>query len=229
MATDFYPTDLPCLIVHLGKGGSELTPNLTIALPLHNAERIINRTVQEILDVAQAATGPFTVILIDNGSTDDTYEAAYQLSRCYPQIAVLWQPIHSGLGAVIELIRTRVTTDRILVHDGVSPICATQLGHMLTRASGPEIKGPPSPAGTAYGLRRFAPISALTENMRLDYQAVAIPGSYSSDTFGDLTGFQWVPQARPLPIGRRVHTSCFEPLPALPRATLPDSMARTTS
>lgn len=220
MATDFYLTDQPCLIVHLGKGGSELTPTLTIALPLHNAERIVNRTVQEILDVAHAATGPFMVILIDNGSTDDTYEAAYQLSRCYPQVTVLWQPIHSGLGAIIELIRTRVTNNRILVHDGISPICATQLGHMLTRASGPEIKGRPSPAGTAYGLRRFAPISALTENMRLDHQAVAIPGSFSSGTFGDLAGFQWIPQARPLPVGRRVHANGFEPLPALPHTAL---------
>ena len=104
-----------------------MTPTLTIALPLHNAERNVNRIVQEILEVAQVATDPFTVILIDNGSTDDTYEAAYQLSRCYPQLVVLRQPIHSGLGAVIELIRTRVTTDRVLVHDGVSPICATQL------------------------------------------------------------------------------------------------------
>lgn len=189
-----------------------MTPSVTIALPLYNAERIVNRAVHDLLDVSQAATDRFSIILVDNGSTDDTYEVAYELSRCYPQITVLWQPVRSGLGTVIELIRTRVTTDRILVHDGVSLICATQLGLMLTRTSKQERMRPIRMKLEGNGLQpttkkthlshRFAPVSLLSENMQLAHQAVETPAPYSSSIFNSQSGFQWIPQAK----GRSIYS-----------------------
>jgi glycosyltransferase involved in cell wall biosynthesis len=195
-----------------------LTPSVTIVLPLYNAERFVHRAVRDLLDVTQATTARFRVILVDNGSTDDTYEAIYALSRCYPQITTLWQPVRSGLGSVIELIRARVTNNRILLHDGVSPICTMRLSQMLTHKSGPQRMAPVTEEIESSGLslksmtthssHRFTPVSALTENMQLAHQAVAALGS-SSVSNSLASGFQWIPQAE----GRTNNQSTNSPIP----------------
>ena len=194
-----------------------MTPTMTIVLPLYNAERFVHRTVRDLLDVTQATTARFRVILVDNGSTDDTYEAIYALSRCYPQITTLWQPVRSGLGSVIELIRARVTNNRFLLHDGVSPICTIRLSQMLAHKSGPqrmtsvsekiESSGLLLESMTTHSSHRFTPVSALTENMQLAHQAVATPGSSSvSNSLG--SGFQWISQAK----GRTNNQSTNSPI-----------------
>ena len=195
-----------------------MIPPVTIVLPLYNAERFVHRAVRDLLDVTQATTARFRVILVDNGSTDDTYESIYTLSRCYPQITALWQPIRSGLGAVIELIRARVTYNRILLHDGVSPICTMRLGQMLTHKSGPQRMTPiaeviesnelPLAPMTTHSSHRFTPVSALTKNMQLAHQAVAAPGA-SSFSKNLTSGFQWIPQAE----GRAKNQSTNSPVP----------------
>ena len=205
-----------------------MTPPLTIVLPLHNTERVINRTVQDILEVVQAAMGTFAIVLVDNGSNDDTHEAACQLSRCYPQITVLRLPVQSGLGAVIELIRNRVTAHRILIHDGVSPIGATQLGFMLNRASGPERRSEPSSTDKEHGSHRFTPVSELMRNMQRAHQAVALPDSHASGISQDTAGFQWVPKAGPLPTGHRPRPGRSLLSAAHPHSALPDPIARST-
>lgn len=213
-------------------GGNELAPSLTIVLPLHNAERIVHRVVQDILDSAQAVTGPFTVLVVDNGSSDDIYEAACHLSRFYPQVKVLWQPVRSGLGPIIDRIRASVTTDRILFYDGVSPICATQLGLLLDRVTGPERSCSQPSAGMSRGLGRFAPISALAKNMQRAHQAATTHASNAPMPSPALPGFQWIPKAMPLPVGprpvaHRNYANCSNSMPALPHTALSGSTTGT--
>ena len=45
----------------------------------------------------------------------------------YPQVTVQRQRQRSGLGPIISLVRRRVDSDVVIVHDGVSPIDAVQV------------------------------------------------------------------------------------------------------
>ena len=166
---------------------------LTIVLPLHNAERFVEKCVQEILDETQSFDRSISLVLVDDGSTDDTYEASRRLSRCFPQVLALQQTVRSGLGAAVELVRKKTTADRILIHDGVSPICASQLIQMLqSRQDQAEDRFsglPRKPAFEAQGSRRFAAVSALNNSLSRSHRPIL--------------GFQWLQLTESVPAGRR--------------------------
>jgi len=137
---------------------------LTIVLPVHNCERQLRSSVQDILDLAPAMPSPLDIVVVDDGSTDDTYETACEIARLYPQITVLRQSIRQGLAAALDLVRNRLAVERVLVHDGISVIDAGQLQTMLqsdnTEQSVVEKVAPPISTTETSGSRRFEPHGA---------------------------------------------------------------------
>jgi glycosyltransferase involved in cell wall biosynthesis len=83
--------------------------------------------VGEILELASELTPDFSLLIIDDGSTDDTYAAAEELSARYPQITVRRHRQRRGLGPTLEIVRRRVRSDIVILHDGVSAIDPNQV------------------------------------------------------------------------------------------------------
>jgi cellulose synthase/poly-beta-1,6-N-acetylglucosamine synthase-like glycosyltransferase len=96
--------------------------SLTIVLPVHNAESRLRKNVRELLELASELTAKFGVLIIDDGSTDSTYEVAEELAAYFPQVSVRRHRECRGLGASLEYVQKRVRTDAVIVHDGVTPI-----------------------------------------------------------------------------------------------------------
>jgi hypothetical protein len=109
------------------KGATVPYRSLTIVLPVHNGESRLTRQAHQILELASALTPQFSLLIVDDGSTDDTSAVAQELSVRFPQIAVRRNRQRLGLGSIISQVRRRVTSDVVIVHDGVTPIDATQL------------------------------------------------------------------------------------------------------
>lgn len=101
--------------------------NLTVVLPVHNAEATLRRDVSDVLDVAGEMAGPMRVIIVDDGSTDDTYDTAIELATRYPQIRVMRHAERQGLGRALDSLRSEVAGDMVLVHDGASRVDANQI------------------------------------------------------------------------------------------------------
>ena len=76
--------------------------SLTILLPVHNAQKRLEAGVGEILDAAAELTSVFDLVIIDDGSVDDTSDLAGQLARRYPQVKVVRHPIRLGLAEAIQ-------------------------------------------------------------------------------------------------------------------------------
>jgi hypothetical protein len=119
-----------------------LNPSLTIVIPVHNGESRLRGCVGEILEVASELTRDFSVLIVDDGSTDDTFAAAEELSALYPQISVRRHRQRRGLGPTLEIVQRRVRADIVIVHDGVSPIDPNQLrtlwrNHLATQTNFP--------------------------------------------------------------------------------------------
>jgi cellulose synthase/poly-beta-1,6-N-acetylglucosamine synthase-like glycosyltransferase len=139
---------------------------LTVVLPMHNSEHKLRSSISDILDLAPALSRPLEVVVVDDGSTDDTYETACELARLYPQVAVLRHAFRQGIGAALELVRNRLSVKKVLVHDGISPIDVGQLQSMLQVE--PESCGCTSVAassGESSGSRRFAAVRRLHDQM----------------------------------------------------------------
>jgi cellulose synthase/poly-beta-1,6-N-acetylglucosamine synthase-like glycosyltransferase len=109
------------------QGESVLNKSLTIVLPVHNAESRLRKNVRELLELASELTAKFGVLIIDDGSTDSTYEVAAELATYFPQVSVRRHRHCLGLGASIEYAQRRLRSDAVILHDGVTPIDAQQM------------------------------------------------------------------------------------------------------
>jgi glycosyltransferase involved in cell wall biosynthesis len=110
-----------------------LSKSLTIVLPVHNAENRLRKNVSELLDLASELTSKFGVLIIDDGSTDSTFEVAEELAAHYPQVSVRRHRQIRGLGASIDYAQRRIRSDAVILHDGVSPINSQQVRNLWRR------------------------------------------------------------------------------------------------
>ncbi len=101
--------------------------SLTIVLPVHNGESRLRKNVGELLELASELTSKFGVLIIDDGSTDSTFEVAEELAAHYPQVSVRRNRQYRGLGDSIEFAQRKVRSDAVILHDGVTPIDSLQL------------------------------------------------------------------------------------------------------
>ncbi|MEM9351564.1 MAG: glycosyltransferase [Planctomycetota bacterium] len=151
------------------------TPLLpTIVLPVHNGERDLQRRVAAVLEVAADLGIEVRVAVVDDGSVDQTYEAACEISRVFPQVAALRQPVRSGLKAVLRRAGQRYPGAAAIVHNGVDQIDAGLLRSMLeplaNRGSAPASHRSPS-----RGSRRLGELQRLQENMERAHRS---PGMF---------------------------------------------------
>jgi hypothetical protein len=150
-----------------------LEPPVTIVLPLHNAERMLRPTILRILELGAAPQRRLTVAIVDDGSTDETYETACELARDYPQVCVFRQPIRRGLGPALEMVRQGLNVTEAIVHDGAGPIDLEELCAML-RAPQQQVEQAAEPsAAPSRGSRRFAAVSALNARMVEAHRAIS--------------------------------------------------------
>ena len=166
---------------------------ITIVLPMHNAESQLQRSVREVLELISSFDSGFSVVIVDNGSTDETYESACELAKVYPQVSVMRQSIPQGLPSVMELVQRECTCEAVVVHDGVTPIDVDQLRNLLVTT---PMANTPSREDTAastrersvLGSRRFGALRQLQANMEAAHASIA--------------GFRWMRLNNP-PLGRR--------------------------
>ncbi|MFO0791025.1 MAG: glycosyltransferase family 2 protein [Pirellulales bacterium] len=104
-----------------------LHKSLTVVLPVYNGETRLRKNVNEVLELASELTSQFGVLIIDDGSSDDTYEVAEELAAHYPQVKVHRHRQRRGLGSAIDYAQRRVRSDAIIMHDGVTPIDSSEI------------------------------------------------------------------------------------------------------
>lgn len=106
---------------------SHVKTSLTIVLPTHNSEATLRSSVARVLEVAGELTPRFEVLIVDDGSTDDTYDIAAELALQFRQVSVLRSGVRRGLGAAMRDARRHADGRVVIVHDGVSTINADEL------------------------------------------------------------------------------------------------------
>lgn len=91
---------------------------LSVFLPAHNEEGNIERVVAGFCRELPKIADAFEVIIVDDGSRDETGAIADRLAAANPQVKVVHHPINRGYGgAVISGIRT-ATMPWVLLCDG---------------------------------------------------------------------------------------------------------------
>lgn len=70
--------------------------SLSLILPVRNAQSTLNSTIEYLLESLSDQTSYLEVILIDDGSTDDTAEVVFEMVERYPQIKAVYNDIPCG-------------------------------------------------------------------------------------------------------------------------------------
>lgn len=147
--------------------------SLTIVLPVHNGEADLRTNVREVLELAGELTDQFSVLVVDDGSSDDTYEVASELATEFPQVSVRRNAVRRGLGPALDAIRKQLTSDVVVVHDGVTPLDTNQVRRLWKQCTQSSGNTDSAPSGSAVeGLRDLAGISSVHSAMVEAHQRV---------------------------------------------------------
>ncbi len=96
-------------------------------MPVNNAQSTLARDVAEYLEILPDLTGRFELMIVDDGSTDDTIEVADELAIEYPQIRVARHQMKQGRLAAIRTGLTLSRGDVVFLRDAS---CALPLSEM---------------------------------------------------------------------------------------------------
>ena len=78
---------------------------LTIGIPVYNEEELVAVTIETVYKIAEDILDEYEIIVIDDGSTDQTYERALKvISSCGNQIKVFRKKENQGVGAAFHFL-----------------------------------------------------------------------------------------------------------------------------
>ena len=106
--------------------------SISLILPVHNAQAWLVSTAEMALDELAQLSENFEVLVIDDGSTDDTHALASELMAEFPQIRLLRQPLQYGQEAAEQLGIEMADGDFVIIPDHAESLCAGDI-HQLWR------------------------------------------------------------------------------------------------
>jgi dolichyl-phosphate beta-glucosyltransferase len=80
---------------------------LTVVVPAWNEERRLATTVEEVVAAARRHLSNYEIIIVDDGSTDGTADAARKLAMRFPRVSVVRHETNHGVGAAYYTGLTR--------------------------------------------------------------------------------------------------------------------------
>lgn len=91
--------------------------SLSLVLPVHNAQRTLARTVQLLLEILPDLSPQFEVLIVNDGSTDQTEEVATELVHEFPQVRLVGHTTRRGRTGVVETALRETQGDILIVQD----------------------------------------------------------------------------------------------------------------
>ena len=119
---------------------------------VRDGEARLQRDVQELLDTLPDLTPFFEILIIDDGSVDDTVVLARDLARRFPQVRVLRRPLPYGPQAALELGLRNTSGEFVLVKETDDRISPIELDAVWQLREDPElvmVQWPQASEGTA--------------------------------------------------------------------------------
>ncbi|MFI4876422.1 MAG: glycosyltransferase family 2 protein [Blastopirellula sp. JB062] len=130
--------------------------SLSLIMPVHNAQQWLARDVERLLDVLPEMTDRFEVVIVDDGSTDHTEEAAQELCCRYPQVKLRRHPRCTGLASAVDTGSRLAAGEVVLIHDPRKPVVEGDLLGVWQmhqeNAARPTAPPPEVPSGAGLGL-----------------------------------------------------------------------------
>ncbi len=93
-------------------------PGLSVFFPAYNDSGTIASLVIAALQSARQLTSDFEVIIVNDGSADNTAQIADELARTYPEVRVVHHDRNRGYGGALRSGFAAATRDLVFYTDG---------------------------------------------------------------------------------------------------------------
>lgn len=91
---------------------------LSIVVPCFNEEGNVARVVDQAAEVGRSVASELEIVVVDDGSTDDTASILDDLRERVPELEVVRHPRNRGYGAALRSGLARSRMDHLLLTDG---------------------------------------------------------------------------------------------------------------
>lgn len=107
-----------------------MSRSLSLVLQVANVEKTLAENVQNLFELLNDLTEKFEIILVDQGSTDQTIDVARELAIQYPQVRIAHRDEVDPTADSIDKTLSETTGDIVFVqtgHAGVRPSALRRL------------------------------------------------------------------------------------------------------
>lgn len=132
-----------------------MSRSLSLVLTVCNAEMDLANNLQHLFDVLADLTERFEILLIDEGSTDQTVETARELALRYPQLRMVPSDRQNAASAALDATLAKTTGDLVFIQSGHSTVRPSALRQLWEMGEGRSRQD--GAAGTRLRPRRRLP------------------------------------------------------------------------
>jgi cellulose synthase/poly-beta-1,6-N-acetylglucosamine synthase-like glycosyltransferase len=112
---------------HAAHRRASVHDSLSIIVPVSNDEATLLEQVYYLLDVLPDFTTNFEIVVVDDGSTDQTADVARELARRYPQLKLVCHPQPLGFERSVKTGLSAARGQTLLVQEDSATISPMQL------------------------------------------------------------------------------------------------------
>lgn len=107
--------------------------SLSIAFPAYNEGANLNGTLTDAVRVTESLTDDYEVIVVDDGSADDTAEVVLNFAREHPKVRLVRHRVNQGYGAAVYSGLTSATKDWAFFTDADRQFVLDEIALLLDR------------------------------------------------------------------------------------------------
>jgi glycosyltransferase involved in cell wall biosynthesis len=128
-------------------------PALSYFFPAHNEAANLRGLVAEALETLPALAEAFEIIIVNDGSRDETPAIADELAAAHPEVRAVHHPTNLGYGAALRSGFAAARHDHLAFTDGDRQFKVADLGRLIERLAGRD-----ADAVVGYRIRRADPL-----------------------------------------------------------------------
>jgi cellulose synthase/poly-beta-1,6-N-acetylglucosamine synthase-like glycosyltransferase/peptidoglycan/xylan/chitin deacetylase (PgdA/CDA1 family)/spore germination protein YaaH len=110
--------------------------SVSVIIPAHNESKVVIATVQSLLN--SEGVGPFDILVVDDGSTDDTYRCAAEAFATEPRVRVFTKP-NGGKSTALNHGLLRTQSDIVIMLDADTLFRPDAVRRLLAHFSDPKV------------------------------------------------------------------------------------------